>query len=306
MQPGKVDQGKYPDDYVGYVRKAYIVPDGYTAFNDFAFILADKDEYFKEPLIYDMDLPWLEPVTSSGMKPGDKLWKPITRTTNLKVGSIVSTGATVSVNYGNDGNITHKDCLITTAMSAGGDSGSWCGKLVEQPETRESLMRDVNRHPSTYLFAGSATTTVHHDLVGAMFGMSIQPYVPNTPQPPSDKIRMDFILEKEGNSLYTVYGTVTDKDKVAIKDCKMDLVGTAINTTYTDNSGNFRFLPVPDGKYSLTATAVGFKPQTKEFTTTGEQIFRLRGPLLQDSSRRLQQPASVFRLRGNAKSRARV
>jgi len=279
VQPGKIDSGKYPEDYVGYVRKAYITPQGYAAYNDFAFILADKPDLFKEPLIYDMDLPWLEPVSSADMKPGDTLWKPITRTTNLSSAKVVSVGATVSVNYGNDGTITHKECLITGVMSAGGDSGSWCGKLVEGEAVRENLMRDVNRHPATYLFAGSNTTTIHHDLLSAMNGMSIKPYVPSGSQPPQNKIKIDFVLKKNSSEAdYVVYGTVSDTEAV-IKGCKMDMVNLDSSKTMsasTDYKGEYLFPTVPQGKYSLSATAEGYFPASKEFTAGSMQSFKLK------------------------------
>lgn len=68
------------------------------------------------------------------------------RTTNISFGRIVSVDATIDVNYGTAGTARFKDQILTTNISAGGDSGS----LVTSPDNVALGL----------LFAGSSTVTV--------------------------------------------------------------------------------------------------------------------------------------------------
>lgn len=69
------------------------------------------------------------------------------RTTNYTIGRITAVGATVDVNYGANGVARFRDQIVTTNMSAGGDSGS----LV--------ATRDENKAVGL-LFAGSSVATI--------------------------------------------------------------------------------------------------------------------------------------------------
>jgi hypothetical protein len=68
------------------------------------------------------------------------------RTTNFTTGRVTVIGATVNVNFG--GGQIAKFCnqIVTTDMSAGGDSGS--------------LVLDLANKPVGLLFAGSAVATI--------------------------------------------------------------------------------------------------------------------------------------------------
>lgn len=68
------------------------------------------------------------------------------RTTNYTTGRITAIGATVDVNYGGGQVARFRDQIITTAMSAGGDSGSICA--------------DRNNMAVGLLFAGSPVATI--------------------------------------------------------------------------------------------------------------------------------------------------
>lgn len=57
------------------------------------------------------------------MRVGD-LVRKTGRTTNISIGRVVAVNATVDVNYGSAGIARLSDQIVTTGMSAGGDSGS--------------------------------------------------------------------------------------------------------------------------------------------------------------------------------------
>lgn len=91
---------------------------------------------------------------------GDKLRKT-GRTTNVTFGRIISVDATVDVNYGPAGVARFRDQIITTAMSAGGDSGS--------------LVTSFDNVAIGLLFAGSSVTTVinHIETVRSLLRVEI-------------------------------------------------------------------------------------------------------------------------------------
>ena len=74
------------------------------------------------------------------------LVKKTGRTTDFTTGKVTSINATVNVNYG--GGRVARFCrqIVTTDMSAGGDSGS--------------LVLDLENNPVGLLFAGSSTATI--------------------------------------------------------------------------------------------------------------------------------------------------
>src|SRR5689334_6795808 len=60
----------------------------------------------------------------------------------------------------------------------------------------------------------------------------------------------------------SITGAVTDPQGAAISGAEVRLTNTgtnAVNTTTSDSDGNFRFLLLPPGTYSLRATVTGFK-----------------------------------------------
>lgn len=68
------------------------------------------------------------------------------RTTNYSTGRITAVNATVDVNYGNGRIARFRDQIITSAMSAGGDSGS--------------IVANRDNHAVGLLFAGSSIATI--------------------------------------------------------------------------------------------------------------------------------------------------
>ena len=72
------------------------------------------------------------------------------RTTNFTTGTVTNINATVNVNYGGGNVARMARQIVTTHMSAGGDSGS--------------LLCDMKRNAVGLLFAGSATRTIHNHI----------------------------------------------------------------------------------------------------------------------------------------------
>ena len=72
------------------------------------------------------------------------------RTTNYTTGRVTAINATVNVNYGSARVARMVRQIVTTNMSAGGDSGS--------------LLCDLNENAVGLLFAGSSRVTIHNDI----------------------------------------------------------------------------------------------------------------------------------------------
>ncbi|MFE0103120.1 hypothetical protein [Streptomyces sp. NPDC059009] len=91
---------------------------------------------------------------------GDRV-KKTGRTTNISFGRILAVDATIDVNYGTAGTARFKDQILTTAISAGGDSGS--------------LVTSLDNVALGLLFAGSSTVTVanHIENVRALLRVEI-------------------------------------------------------------------------------------------------------------------------------------
>ncbi|MBO1335277.1 hypothetical protein [Streptomyces sp. VRA16 Mangrove soil] len=89
------------------------------------------------------------------------LVKKTGRTTNVSFGRIIAVDATIDVNYGTAGTARFKDQILTTNMSAGGDSGS--------------LVTSLDNVAVGLLFAGSSQVTVanHIENVRALLRVEI-------------------------------------------------------------------------------------------------------------------------------------
>jgi len=89
------------------------------------------------------------------------LVKKTGRTTNISFGRIMAVDATIDVNYGTAGTARFKDQVLTTSISAGGDSGS--------------LVTSLDNVALGLLFAGSSVITVanHIENVRALLRVEI-------------------------------------------------------------------------------------------------------------------------------------
>ncbi|MEV0177266.1 hypothetical protein AB0I00_39985 [Streptomyces sp. NPDC050803] len=89
------------------------------------------------------------------------LVKKTGRTTNISFGRIIAVDATIDVNYGTAGTARFKDQILTTNISAGGDSGS--------------LVTSLDNVAVGLLFAGSSVVTVvnHIENVRALLRVEV-------------------------------------------------------------------------------------------------------------------------------------
>jgi hypothetical protein len=83
------------------------------------------------------------------------------RTSQVTTGIVLAVDATVLVGYGFDGVAEFRQQIITTAMAAGGDSGS--------------LLMDFNLNAVGLLFAGSPFITIHNHIADVESALGVRP-----------------------------------------------------------------------------------------------------------------------------------
>jgi len=142
LQPGPHDGGSYPGDFIG--RLSRFVPiefnNGRCNYVD-AAVAETRFEWFTREIYYVGYTASLWKPAAVGM-----IVKKTGRTTNFTTGKVTVVNATVNVNYG--GGRVGKFCrqIVTSDMSAPGDSGS--------------LVLDEHNNPIGLLFAGSSVVTI--------------------------------------------------------------------------------------------------------------------------------------------------
>jgi hypothetical protein len=148
LQPGPFDGGTLPADRIGFLSR--FVPITFEPPIPRAFHRNLVDAAIAEVQFQDLEreIFWLGTVRGWRPKAGvtlGTLVKKVGRTTNHTVGRIIAIGATVDVNYG--GQVARfSDQIITSNMSAGGDSGS--------------LVVTLDNVAVGLLFAGSSVVTI--------------------------------------------------------------------------------------------------------------------------------------------------
>lgn len=155
LQPGPFDGGTAPADVIG--RLARFVPirfDGTcnsvdAAVAEVPFHVIDRDVYWNG-----------YPATAAKAATVGMLLKKTGRTTNFTTGRVTAIAATVNVNYG--GGKVAKFCnqIITTNMSAGGDSGS--------------MVLDLQNNPVGLLFAGSSVATILNPIALVQLALQVR------------------------------------------------------------------------------------------------------------------------------------
>ena len=102
----------------------------------------------------------LTPRGISEARVGDSVIKA-GRTTQVTVGRVIATNATITVGYGASGVAVFRHQIVTTAMAAGGDSGS--------------LLMSANLDAVGLLFAGSAIITIHNHIADVETALGVRP-----------------------------------------------------------------------------------------------------------------------------------
>lgn len=155
LQPGPHDGGTAPQDVIG--RLARFVPikfDGTCNYVDAAvaevpFHEIDRDSYWNGvPASAGIAATVGMPVKKTG------------RTTNFTTGRVTAIGATVNVNFGGGNVARFCDQIVTTNMSAGGDSGS--------------VVFDLRNNPVGLLFAGSSAATILNPIARVQLELQVR------------------------------------------------------------------------------------------------------------------------------------
>lgn len=144
LQPGPYDGGTSPADIVA--RLSRFVPIHFDGRCNYVDAAIAEGEFHN----LDREIYWIGYTKEVAAPQLGSIVQKTGRTTNYTTGRIIGVNATVNVNYG--GGKVAKMCgqIVTTNMSAGGDSGS--------------LLLDMNENAVGLLFAGSATVTIHNDI----------------------------------------------------------------------------------------------------------------------------------------------
>lgn len=138
------------------------------------------------------------------------------RTTGYTTGQVIGLNADVRVNY-SMGTLRFKDCILTTDMSDGGDSGS--------------LLVDGSNNAAGLLFAGSPTVTVHNPIkyARATYGLKIyQTRVVNQ--------SIAFVTKENSVTTSNGYNKISDAKTAldaAFAKAKADGVATEVVISYT-------------------------------------------------------------------------
>jgi hypothetical protein len=155
LQPGPADGGTYPRDMVARLYR--FVPirfDGSCNYVDAAIAVGEFHDL-------DREVYWIGYVKGVATVGVNTIVQKTGRTTSYTTGRVTAINATVNVNYG--GGRVGRMCrqIVTTNMSAGGDSGS--------------LLCDMNENAVGLLFAGSSSVTIHNDIryVQALLGIRV-------------------------------------------------------------------------------------------------------------------------------------
>lgn len=175
VQPGIYDKSDWNNNIVGTLKHYRdLVKTGQLSFNaaDWTGIkgynLEDAATFKMSDINnYNTSIPGIGEVADfrDVVNVGETLQK-VGRTTGLTSANVISTGATVVVNYGNGLNFEFRDQIVTGGMSQGGDSGS--------------ITLDSNKNIVGLLFAGSDTITIHNRIryPRASWGLQIIHSVP--------------------------------------------------------------------------------------------------------------------------------
>jgi len=238
----------------GYTAKAIIMPEGKVAFNDFAIVRPINGTKLDPATLTKRVIP----RGATTIAVGDRVWKE-GRTTGFTMATVLSLDATVSVSYGSDGYVTHVACILVTDFSDGGDSGSWIYKKVSPGDE----ITDEDKFVVAYLFAGSNTHTVCHEIQNAISATGVAIYTEQEPGPgPAPKeVEVNFTVVREGNGDFRIFGKVME---VLENGTASPVEGATMAVSQTQNQGAVAAVDKTDitdanGEYSIGGCLYGFE-----------------------------------------------
>lgn len=152
LQPGPYDGGIYPKDEIAKLEKFVPLTSGYN------LVDAAVAKPLEQRLVI-ASIPWIGiPRGTAQARLGWRVQKT-GRTTQYTTGRVLSTDATVMVGY-KGASYLFRNQILTTNMSAGGDSGS--------------LLVDYGGRAVGLLFAGSWAITVHNHISNVLMALGIE------------------------------------------------------------------------------------------------------------------------------------
>jgi hypothetical protein len=159
LQPGPYDGGTLPGDIIA--RLSRFVPIRFKTLTSAPINYVDAAIAEGEFHNLNREIYWIGYVkqVKSNPKVGDLVEKT-GRTTNFSTGRIIALNATVDVNYGGGRVARFAKQIITSRMSAGGDSGS--------------LVCDIKEGAVGLLFAGSSRVTIVNSILYVQSLLSIR------------------------------------------------------------------------------------------------------------------------------------
>jgi hypothetical protein len=164
VQPGVFDGGTDPADRIATLDRFITIQfapqiplERHNNVVDAALGAVDFQDATREQYFSGAPRAWRR---KANVAVGDVV-KKTGRTTNISFGRIIAVDATIDVNYGTAGTARFKDQILTTNISAGGDSGS--------------LVTSLDNVAVGLLFAGSSVVTVanHIENVRALLRVEI-------------------------------------------------------------------------------------------------------------------------------------
>ena len=157
LQPGPFDGGVFPADGVATLERFEPIVFGRSGYNLVDAALA-RPTFTRNVTASIIGLAAPRGIDQAFV--GTNVIK-VGRTTQVTVGRVLAINATVSVNYGAPGVAQFRHQIITTAMAAGGDSGS--------------LLMDRNLNALGLLYAGSAVITIHNHIADVETALGVRP-----------------------------------------------------------------------------------------------------------------------------------
>jgi hypothetical protein len=156
LQPGPFDGGVVSRDTIARLSRWVTIQFGPNSLNYVDAAVAEGQFH-----VLDREIYWIGYVRGAIAPTVGLLVQKTGRTTNHTTGRITAINATVNVNYGGGQVARFVNQIVTTNMSAGGDSGS--------------LLLDLENRAVGLLFAGSSAVTIHNDIryVQALLGIRI-------------------------------------------------------------------------------------------------------------------------------------
>ncbi len=161
LQPGAFDGGLFPSDEVARLERFERITFGAAGYNlvDCAVARPTSSRNVTASII-----GLVMPRGISQALVGMSVVK-VGRTTQVTNGRVLSTNGTVAVSYGAPGVAIYRHQIITTGMSAGGDSGS--------------LLMDRDLNAVGLLYAGSAVITIHNHIADVETALGVRPVTAN-------------------------------------------------------------------------------------------------------------------------------